>query len=59
MNITDGEFILFKNLYDYSKIAVNQIICMDGEETCQPCENRENLAKTLFFIEKILEKYNE
>jgi len=63
MEITEQEFNLFKNLYKYSKIAVNQIICMgddsenNDDDYCQPCENREDLAKTLYEVEKILRKY--
>lgn len=36
-----------RDVYEYAKIAVNQIICLGGEETCQPCENRESLAVAL------------
>jgi hypothetical protein len=31
----------------YAGVAVSQIICMGGPETCQPCENRELLAQAL------------
>lgn len=34
-------------LVQAAEIAVNQIICMGGDGTCQPCENRERLAKAL------------
>lgn len=43
-----------KKLYVPAKIAVNQIICMGGDKLCQPCENREVLAKILDDVEQLI-----
>jgi hypothetical protein len=43
-----------RDVYQYAKIAVNQIICLGGEITCQPCENREKLAIALEELERVL-----
>ncbi len=54
------DLIVFRELYKYSKIAVNQIICMgEGKDNilCQPCDNREDLARTLYNVENILREY--
>jgi len=42
------------DLYEPAKIAVSQIICMGGDEICQPCKNREELALALEKVEKLL-----
>jgi hypothetical protein len=46
-----------KKLYKPANIAVSQIICLGGEKTCQPCENREELAIALKLTKKIIKKY--
>lgn len=51
--VAELEFVL-KELYESGKIAVNQIICLGGEETCQPCENRERLSVALELAETVL-----
>lgn len=43
-------------VYKYASIAVNQIICMGGDETCQPCQNREDLARSLAALGKVLDE---
>jgi hypothetical protein len=44
-----------RQLYEPAKIAVNQIICLEGGETlCQPCENREALAQALSATRQLL-----
>jgi hypothetical protein len=42
------------DLYEPAKIAVNQIICIGGDDICQPCKNREELALALEKVEKLL-----
>ena len=42
-------------VYTFANIAVNQIICLGGRETCQPCENREQLAIALDKFKKIID----
>lgn len=52
----DIEFLkeLLLELYKPAKIAVNQIICLGGDDLCQPCFNREELALALEKVEKAL-----
>jgi hypothetical protein len=45
---------LLINLYEPAKIAVNQIVCIGGNEPCQPCVNRERLATALDSVKKYL-----
>lgn len=40
----------------YGKIVVNQIICLGGEEICEPCRNREDFARALYNLENIMRK---
>ena len=49
----EAEVVKLRAVEKYARIAVNQIICLDGEGEnfvhgrCQPCENREQLALAL------------
>lgn len=36
-----------REVYKYGQVAVNQIICLGGNELCQPCQNREKFALAL------------
>ena len=45
-----------REVYEYAKVAVNQIICLGGKEICQPCKNRENLAVALDNLANVLNK---
>lgn len=45
-----------EKVYEYASIAVNQIICLGGDEYCQPCENRESLAQALYELKEVLSR---
>jgi hypothetical protein len=45
-----------RKLYDPAKIAVNQIICLGGDDLCQPCQNREELALALEIAREALKE---
>jgi hypothetical protein len=34
-------------LFMMARVAVNQMICMGGHKICQPCKDRERLARAL------------
>jgi len=42
---------MLKHIYEPARIAASQIVCLGGEETCQPCENRESLLTALAEVE--------
>jgi len=42
---------MLKHIYEPARIAASQIVCLGGEETCQPCENRESLLTVLAEVE--------
>lgn len=48
-----------REVHKYALIAVNQIICLEGDEICQPCLNREKLSIALKNLEKILNQLDK